>query len=196
MEDCLVLALGTVLKSCCIYLKHITTLSLVLLEKSLGLLVFAYLVFLYASLIFYGFKLALNFKQNTTQLVISGLFSLIGLQAVFNMGVVLGLLPTKGLNLPFFSYGGSSLICNFFGLGLIVSALKKNIKLSKFVLNIWQEAMISLLNGKKIHIVGVGGIGMSAIAEILLNLGCSVSGSDLSEGPNTRKLQSWVPKFL
>ena len=83
------------------------------------------LVFLYASLVFYGFKLALNFKENATQLVISGIIFLIGLQAVFNMGVVLGLLPTKGLNLPFFSYGGSSLICNFFGLGLIVSALKK-----------------------------------------------------------------------
>ena len=40
------------------------------------------------------------------------------------MSVVLGLLPTKGLNLPFVSYGGSSLLCNFFGIGLLLSVIK------------------------------------------------------------------------
>lgn len=49
--------------------------------------------------------------------------------------------------------------------------------------------MISLLNGKKIHVIGVGGIGMSAIAEILINYGCFISGSDLSENGNTIKLK-------
>jgi len=49
--------------------------------------------------------------------------------------------------------------------------------------------MISLLSGKKIHIIGVGGIGMSAIAEILINFGCNVSGSDISENGNTLKLK-------
>ena len=82
------------------------------------------IVSLFVSLIFYGFKIAISFKKEAAQLIISGVVFLIGLQAMFNMGVVLGLLPTKGLNLPFFSYGGSSLICNFFGLGLIVSGLK------------------------------------------------------------------------
>ncbi len=48
--------------------------------------------------------------------------------------------------------------------------------------------MISLLNEKRIHIIGIGGIGMSAIAEILLNFGCEVSGSDLSVNSNTKKL--------
>ncbi len=82
-------------------------------------------VSLFVSFIFYGFKIALGFNNLEMRLVSSGVIFLIGIQAMFNMGVVLGLLPTKGLNLPFFSYGGSSLICNFFGLGLIVSALKK-----------------------------------------------------------------------
>ncbi|HYR67056.1 MAG TPA: Mur ligase domain-containing protein, partial [Reyranella sp.] len=39
-----------------------------------------------------------------------------------------------------------------------------------------------------IHFVGIGGIGMSGIAEVLHNLGYKVQGSDLSEGANTRRL--------
>ncbi len=41
-----------------------------------------------------------------------------------------------------------------------------------------------------IHFVGVGGVGMSGIAEVLLNLGCSVQGSDLSENAATARLRS------
>ncbi|MFN8544758.1 MAG: UDP-N-acetylmuramate--L-alanine ligase [Candidatus Binatia bacterium] len=41
----------------------------------------------------------------------------------------------------------------------------------------------------RVHFVGVGGIGMSGIAEVLLNLGYCVSGSDLAEGENTRRLK-------
>lgn len=91
--------------------------------EEFGFLGVGVVVSLFVCLVFYGFKIALSFKKEAVQLVISGIVFLIGLQAMFNMGVVLGLLPTKGLNLPFFSYGGSSLICNFFGLGLIVAGI-------------------------------------------------------------------------
>ncbi|PLX98556.1 MAG: UDP-N-acetylmuramate--L-alanine ligase [Desulfuromonas sp.] len=43
---------------------------------------------------------------------------------------------------------------------------------------------------RKIHFVGIGGIGMSGIAEVLLNLGYQISGSDLREGETTRRLTS------
>ena len=44
---------------------------------------------------------------------------------------------------------------------------------------------------KKIHFVGIGGIGMSGIAELLLNQGYRVSGSDLRESDTTRRAMSW-----
>jgi cell division protein FtsW len=45
---------------------------------------------------------------------------LIGVQAFVNIGVNMGILPTKGLTLPLMSYGGSSLVVNAFALGLVM----------------------------------------------------------------------------
>jgi cell division protein FtsW len=50
---------------------------------------------------------------------------LITFQAFVNLGVVSGLLPSKGTNLPFFSQGGSSLIANFIVLALLMSISQK-----------------------------------------------------------------------
>ena len=49
---------------------------------------------------------------------------LITLQAVINLMVATGLVPTKGLGLPFVSYGGTALICNFAMLGLIANFVR------------------------------------------------------------------------
>lgn len=78
----------------------------------------AYLVFIYL-----GFKLALTVKSKINTQLVAGIIFAIGFQAFLNMAVVLGLLPTKGLNLPFISYGGSSLVSNLIALGLMFSAL-------------------------------------------------------------------------
>jgi len=49
---------------------------------------------------------------------------------------------------------------------------------------------------KKVHFVGIGGIGMSGIAEVLLNLGFEVSGSDLREGANVERLRALGGKVV
>ncbi|MFZ2087294.1 MAG: putative lipid II flippase FtsW [Desulfobaccales bacterium] len=54
-----------------------------------------------------------------------GLTLLIGLPACINMGVVTGMLPTKGLSLPFLSYGGSSLLVNLLAVGILLNISSK-----------------------------------------------------------------------
>ncbi len=55
-----------------------------------------------------------------------GLSMMIALQAIFNFAVVTGMLPTKGLPLPFISYGGSSLIINMTAVGLLLNISRKS----------------------------------------------------------------------
>jgi UDP-N-acetylmuramate--alanine ligase len=50
--------------------------------------------------------------------------------------------------------------------------------------------MFKSIDSVKVHFIGIGGIGMSAIAEVLLQLGFKVSGSDIQESANTKKLES------
>ena len=54
-----------------------------------------------------------------------GAMLMIVLQAVFNMGVVTGLFPTKGISLPFISYGGSNLVVMFFFTGILVNCVRR-----------------------------------------------------------------------
>lgn len=91
--------------------------------EELGFLGVIFVVFLFAAFVYFGFALALKMKGRKSFILASTVVFTLGLQATLNMGVVLGLLPTKGLNLPFISAGGSSLIANFFALGLFFSAL-------------------------------------------------------------------------
>lgn len=79
---------------------------------------------MFVSFIFIGFKMAISLKSRVGSIMISAIIFAIGFQAFMNMGVVLGVLPTKGLNLPFISYGGSSMVANLGALGLIFACLK------------------------------------------------------------------------
>lgn len=85
-------------------------------------------VVLFGLLVYYGFKLSLLVSEKVPHILMASVIFLIGFQAVLNMSVVLGLLPTKGLNLPFISYGGSSLLANFLGIGLVFSVLRQSMQ--------------------------------------------------------------------
>lgn len=85
------------------------------LAEELGLLGILLVLFLYGVLIFRGFTIgytAYKQKREFAAYLAYGLVFWLGFQAVINMGVNAGLLPTKGLTLPFLSYGGASLVVN------------------------------------------------------------------------------------
>lgn len=89
--------------------------------EELGFVGLLVLVVLFLGFVYFGFRLALVQTKRMHVILMSSIIFLIGIQAFLNMGVVLGLLPTKGLNLPFISYGGSSLISNMIALGFFFS---------------------------------------------------------------------------
>lgn len=111
--------------------------------EELGFVGVLVVILLFVAMIYFGFKLVLKLNDRIAVILGSAIVFVLGIQALLNMGVVLGLLPTKGLNLPFISYGGSSLICNFFGVGLLLSAVKgskESLLLKDKKENTWQGA--------------------------------------------------------
>lgn len=72
-------------------------------------------------LFFIGLKIAQQVKSFYGSILVYGLTLNIVLQAFLNIAVTVGLVPTKGLGLPFISYGGSALITNFLSVGIILS---------------------------------------------------------------------------
>ena len=67
------------------------------------------------------FALARRVREPQGRLVVVGVTALLAFQAIVNLWVAVGMLPTTGVTLPFVSYGGSSLISSFLGVGLIVN---------------------------------------------------------------------------
>ena len=68
-----------------------------------------------------GLRVAKSAPDRLGVLTAAGLTMLISLQALLNMGVVLGLMPTKGLPLPFISYGGSAFTANCLAVGILMN---------------------------------------------------------------------------
>lgn len=68
-----------------------------------------------------GMAISWNAKDEFGRYLAFGIAMLFGLQAIINIGVALSLLPTKGLTLPFVSFGGSSLLVNCFAAGVLLN---------------------------------------------------------------------------
>jgi cell division protein FtsW len=68
-----------------------------------------------------GLRIAKNANSFFSRLVAAGISLTIGFQALINMGVACGLFPTKGMPLPFISFGGSSLFITLFSVGILAS---------------------------------------------------------------------------
>jgi cell division protein FtsW len=85
------------------------------------------LISLYAFLAFVGFTIALKSLDAGGFYLAASVTFLICFQAFLNLGVVSGLLPSTGLNLPLFSQGGTSLMANVMGIGILTSIAEKNL---------------------------------------------------------------------
>jgi len=89
--------------------------------EELGLLGVLIILIMYALILWRGIKIAKNTDDNFGAFLATGITAAIGIQVCINMGVTLGILPTKGLTLPFLSYGGTSLLVNMASIGILMN---------------------------------------------------------------------------
>lgn len=88
---------------------------------------------LFGFIIFKGFQIILHTQNRYAKAVAIGVVTCFSLSVIINPGVTLGLFPTKGLSLPFLSYGGSSLVSTCFGLGILlnIDRMSRNYEMKK-----------------------------------------------------------------
>jgi cell division protein FtsW len=90
-----------------------------------GLVILLFLGFTYA-----GVKISLSAADSYGSLLAFGITALIITQSLLNIGVVTGVVPTTGMPLPFISFGGSSLLLNMIGVGIILNIAKYSLQQS------------------------------------------------------------------
>lgn len=96
-----------------------------ILCEELGLVGAVSAILLFGFLIFRGFHIAMRAEGCFARLVCLGICIKMGVQVLLNIAVVTNTIPNTGISLPFFSYGGSSLIMLFFEMGIILSVSRQ-----------------------------------------------------------------------
>ena len=86
---------------------------------------------LFALLILRGYWLAIHARDRFGALLIVGITTQVAVQTFLNIGVVTGLLPTTGISLPFFSYGGTSLMMLLGEMGVVLSVSRSSMMHNK-----------------------------------------------------------------
>ena len=93
--------------------------------EELGLIGATIIMLLFAALILRGYWIALHARDRFGSLLVVGVTTLIAMQTFLNIGVVTGLLPTTGISLPFFSYGGTALSIQLAEMGIVLSVSRQ-----------------------------------------------------------------------
>jgi cell division protein FtsW len=93
--------------------------------EELGLIGALLVIGLFVLLLWRGFRIAIEARDRLAMLVAGGITFWIGFEALVNMSVLLGLLPFAGNALPFFSYGGSSLVTTLCSVGFLLNASRR-----------------------------------------------------------------------
>ncbi|MBQ3865297.1 MAG: putative lipid II flippase FtsW [Clostridia bacterium] len=95
-----------------------------ILCEEMGFVFAVAVIVLFVLLIWRGFRIARNAPSKFASLLVMGIIIQIGLQVFLNIGVVTGALPSTGVSLPFFSYGGSSLTIYMAEMGVVLNVSK------------------------------------------------------------------------
>ena len=94
--------------------------------EELGLAGALFVLLLFLALLRRGFKISSQASDRLASLLAAGVTFWIGVEAFINMSVLLGMLPFAGNALPFFSFGGSSLVANLAGVGLLLNVSRQS----------------------------------------------------------------------
>lgn len=97
---------------------------LVSIGEELGFLGCMLVLLLLACICFRAINIARNCAKQNGKIICVGFFGMIFAQIVINVGMCIALMPVIGVTLPFFSAGGTSLICIYLGVGLVLSVYK------------------------------------------------------------------------
>jgi len=111
-----------------------TDFILAVVGEELGFIGVAVVVAMFFLLVQRAMRIAVAAPDNFGRYLALGIAVLFGIEATVNMGVVTGLLPTKGLALPFLSYGGSSLLISLFAVGILLN-ISSGLKIAPITLN-------------------------------------------------------------
>jgi len=92
-----------------------------IIGEELGFLGASLIIFLFVIIAWRGLRIATRAPNQFGNLLAAGITFLITFQAVLNISIVTACLPTKGITLPFLSYGGSSLVFSLMGVGILLN---------------------------------------------------------------------------
>lgn len=98
-----------------------TDFAFAVFSQETGFFMVLFVLIMYSLLAYYSLMIAKSAKDYYGHLLAAGITMLIAGQAVFNIMMVVGIMPVVGIPLPFISYGGSSLMTNMFLIGLLLS---------------------------------------------------------------------------
>ncbi|HVH56906.1 MAG TPA: putative lipid II flippase FtsW [Vicinamibacterales bacterium] len=109
------------------------------ISEELGLVGASVVMVCFCVIAWRGLRTAMRAPDRFGAFLALGLTTMIAFQAFFNMSVVLGIAPTKGIPLPFVSYGGSSLLINLIGMGILLN-VSQHTSSSRVVTTVMQTA--------------------------------------------------------
>lgn len=97
-----------------------------ILAEEMGFIGVAIVLSLYCVFIWRGYKIAINAPDRYGSLVAAGITTIIAVQVLMNIAVVTSSMPVTGVSLPFFSYGGTSLVIMMINMGILLNISKES----------------------------------------------------------------------